>query len=270
MSDFIKIHKKNYKINGINDPNNSNEENIKLLNENLISKLKIIKSSTLYKEIFITLKEIKFIKIRCLALGSPSQDQPSLYQLALLILLVEEFNLHSENISLYDPIFNELDLKLLTINYRYRVEKNYDQIFDQDEILYFLPHAPLNLTNEIIDLESPKLLLANNIITHTDRLTNLELFEKYPTISKIINYINNLDQSDKLTSGNLDGFQKVINNNSKRKLQRKNKYNANNVKTIDYSQIVTYFEKVELKSFKHLEEGPWLNSFSDIAFHRLI
>lgn len=254
MSEFVKV-KSRKKVNGIQCPEVSNESNLALMKASLEKKKHTIKSSTLYENISQTLQPHKISKIRCVALGSPSQEEPALYQLALLLLIVEENSIKSQNVSVYDPVFTQLDIDFFK-SLNFEVSEDYLPK-DDEATLFFLPHAPLNLTNSVILSQNPKLLLSNNIQTHTERLTKLELFEKYPIMSKLVNLLQ--PQGDKT-----DGFEAVV-----KKKSRKSQRNKFVEPTIDYSKIDSYFENIEIISFKDFEEGEWLNSFTDLAFHRI-
>lgn len=251
MSDFVKVRSRK-KINGILDPQVANETNINILKDNLEVKKSILKESKLFENIINALESPKFTKIRCVALGSPSQEEPALYQLALLMLIIEKFEIEGEQVSLYDPVFTALDNDLLT-SFKFQIKDQYIPN-DDDSILFFLPHAPLSLTNQVISEQNPKLLLANNIQTHTTRLTKTELFEKYPVISKLVSLLNK-EETPK------DDFEPVV---KKKNRRQRSKFTEPKV---DHSEVDTYFKNINLISFKEFEEGEWLNSFTDIAFH---
>lgn len=251
MSDFVKVRSRR-KVNGIRDPEIANENNINILEENLEIKKNTLKESKLFETIIDALKAHKFTKIRCVALGSPSQEEPALFQLALLLLIIEKYGVQCDQVSLYDPVFTVLDNEFLK-SLKFEVKEEYIPNGD-DSILFFLPHAPLSLTNQVISEQNPKLLLANNIQTHTTRLTKTELFEKYPVISKLVSL---LIPEETLK----DDFEPVV---KKKNRRQRSKFTE---PKIDHSKVETYFEKIDLLSFKKFEEGEWLNSFTDIAFH---
>jgi len=242
-------------VNGIQDPEVSNETNQTILKQNLSKKKKILEDSKLYQNVITSLTPHKFSKIRCVALGSPSQEAPALYQLALLQLICENFEIKAQDVSLFDPVFTSLDNDFFT-SLQYEINDEYLPN-DTDDVLFFLPHAPLSLTDKVICSQRPKLLLANNLQTHTDRLTKLELFEKYPLISKLVSLLGNKNDSD------ADGFEHVV---KKKNRRQKNKFAE---PIIDHSKTESYFENIELKSYKEFEEGEWLNSFTDLAFHKI-
>lgn len=267
MTEFVKVQKRK-KVNGIEDPTKANDTNLNILKESLTPKLPILKESELYEEIKKSLQGVTFTKIRCLALGSPSQEQAALYQFALLQLIIEDFEIKNTEVSLYDPVFNELDNLFIT-SFDYKVKEEYNlNGTDTEYILYFLPHAPLSLTNIVISKESPKLLLANNIVTHTDRLTKQELFNNYPLISKFVNITenDNAEETKETASQENNEFQTVI---PKKKNNRRQKGRFVE-KKIDHSTVESYFDKIQLRSFKSYEEGPWMNAFTDIALHRVL
>ena len=69
----------------------------------------IIAESSLFKEAIKILKDHNITHIRCLALGSPSDSNAALYQLSFLSQICRHFDVNPSNVSLYDPVFNELD-----------------------------------------------------------------------------------------------------------------------------------------------------------------
>lgn len=127
----------------------------------------IIRTSKLFQDISLSLENIEISTIRCLALGSPSESKNARFQLALLIELQQ---LLDAEVSLYDPIFNEKDNEILK---DFTIEKEFTS--DSSKTLYFLPHASLELTEEVLNTNQPKYFLANDVIAHTDRLTKKNL-----------------------------------------------------------------------------------------------
>jgi hypothetical protein len=251
MSEFIKI-KARRRIVGIQSPDDTSTEAVDLLSQNLQAKITVIQESQLYKEIQRSFANIKLVKIRCVALGSPCQDEPALYQLALLKAIAEEYNITSGHISIYDPVFSSLDNQLFN-NLGYRVEEAFDAL-DNDSCLYFLPHAPLDLTNAVLR-QQPKFFLSNNVLSHTQRVLKSDLHEKYPLLSKLVHTL------EKNTEHVVDDFQPIVKRKNRR---QKNKFRE---PKIDYTAIESYFSEPTVVSFKEIEQGPWLNSFTDLAFH---
>jgi hypothetical protein len=118
----------------------------------------------------------------------------------------------------------------------------------------------------VISSSKPSLLLANNISTHTERLGKLELYNKYPLLSKLVHLLEKdlKDSTVERRKNTEDDFQPVV---SKRKSRKsKHKYVE---PSLDYSSVASYFSSISIVSFKKDEEGEWNNSFTDLAFHRL-
>lgn len=254
MAEFIPA-KSRRKLPGITDTESTSPESIKALIHNLESKHKAVRESVLYKKITDACDPVKFTSIRCVALGSPCQETPALYQLALLRAIAEDHGIPNGQISLFDPVFTALDEALLH-DMGYIVEDVYSPKVDKDTCLFFLPHAPLSLTNTILNDQEPKHFLSNNVVTHTDRMIKTELHKKYPLLSKLVHL---LEQS---TTAIVDDFQPVI----KRKNRKPQKNKFIEIK-IDYDAVDTYFSSPSMTSFKESEEGPWINSFTDLAYH---
>ncbi|KAH3682787.1 hypothetical protein WICPIJ_006246 [Wickerhamomyces pijperi] len=304
-TDFIKIERKKQpvKAGNVNNGTSSNSAlspdtaRLQRLHSQLLKYQETVRSSQLYHYIQTTIaKQVinqpfakKITKIRCLALGSPSQDHAAMYQLALLVILQKYLQVSDRDVSIYDPVFDEMDKELMgnsdDPSLGYTIEEQYSQKEDKsnnDITLYFLPHAPLSLTNVIISQNEPLLLLSNNIITHVDRLTKCQLFEKYPLISKFVTLVKEenvelkeeteaqLKESKEEKEG--DGFETFHTNKRKaNKRQRQNKFKLIE-KELDYSSISSYFnQRITLWSFKKYEtSGLWLNAFTDLSLHYVV
>ncbi|CAI5760077.1 unnamed protein product [Candida verbasci] len=206
---------------------------------------KTLIESELVTEILRCLHGLEFDCIRCLALGSPSESLAAQYQLALLLILQEHL---TAKISIYDPILNEKDREILK---DMEIEEKYD---NKSNTLYFLPHAPLTLMENLLNMDHPTYLLCNDVITHTDRLTKRKLNEKYPYLSCAV-YLLGDNQSK-------DGFTPVVN-------KRKNRQKFIEPE-INYPIDEIYFKHISISRFENTKKNDaWGNSFTDLAFHRL-
>lgn len=199
----------------------------------------IIRTSKLFQDISLSLENIEISTIRCLTLGSPSESKNARFQLALLIELQQ---LLDAEVSLYDPIFNEKDNEILK---DFTIEKEFTS--DSSKTLYFLPHASLELTEEVLNTNQPKYFLANDVIAHTDRLTKKKLADNYPTLSIIVHLLgeNKVD----------DGFTRVSRKRFKEPV-------------ITYDIDSVYFDKVQISRYLHTNKNDaWGTSFTDLAYH---
>lgn len=234
------------------------------VSESLLHKLelfrKTLRSSELLQQTvqLITLDCTPAINyIRCLALGSPSESTAALYQLAYVLELSESLNIPTENISHYDPVFTREDTLLLE-SLGSVVEQVYqDKHQLSTTTLYFLPHAGLDLTNTLIETHRPTYLLANNLITHTDRISKQKLHQQYVQLSLLANLVQPATVSPVAV---LDGFTVA------RKLRRKR--NAYQPPKIDYDYSNVYFSDINLKPLDNLQ-GPWVNAFTDLTLHTI-
>lgn len=218
---------------------------------------KTIQLSKLLEQTHTLLKDSNITKIRCLALGSPTESTPALYQLAYVLEIAEKLDVLPRKVSHHDPVFTNED-KLLLHSVENVVEEEYKDP-EPASTLYFLPHAGLDLTNVIIESWKPRLLLANNLITHTDRISKLKLHEQYPQLSLLANLVA-LPNSPKEDTSE---FTTVV------RKQRKNRKNATRVfqpPKIEYDYSEAYFTAVKVEPLDNLE-GPWLNAFTDLTLH---
>lgn len=227
-----------------------------------------VRSSEMFKNLKEHLephrKDIR--RVRCLAIGSFHEEFAALYQLALLLETCDHLK-PSEGepirVSVYDPVFTTSDQDFI---------KNLGPDWSVDEetpwepsearyVLFFLPHAPLDLTERVVTLDRPHLWLANHIVKHTDRYTKFQLFDKYPVLSKLLNSLVNAQESVPDSE-----FKPFVS----RKNRRKNKTRIQE-QVIDYSAIPTHFSKCKIltdfNNGKTLADQPWINSFSDLTLH---
>ncbi|AJV49162.1 Ber1p [Saccharomyces cerevisiae YJM451] len=217
-------------------------------------------------------------KIRCVAIGNFKEDFPATYQFALLLEIIDYIKSEDERdvvVSLYDPIFTKEEIQYLkSLGSKWLIEEEFSEndAIDYESVLYFLPHAPLDLTENILSSQRPHLWLANNMISHTDRYTKAKLCENYPNLGKLVHYLQTNAPPEVKKAHDVDGFATFI---PKRK--RKNRNNSSKLKVtpsdIDYDSIAPKFKSCQiLTDFdegKYLKEKPWINSFSDLTLHAI-
>lgn len=93
--------------------------------------------------------------IRCLAIGEP-KDQQVQYQIAFLLLLIDEYNCPS---SVWDPILKKQDIQLFQ---ELEIEVTKKNPTDSN-CLWFVPHAPYFLEPEIIQKIGTNVYIGNNM-----------------------------------------------------------------------------------------------------------
>lgn len=191
-----------------------------------------------------------FTHIRCLALGPPCDSKPALYQLGYILELADSLDITESRISFYDPIFSQNDRELLNL---WVVEDGYD-VQDIKSTLFFLPHAGLDLTETILNEYLPRWMLANNLITHTERISLVKLHDNYESISTLVKII----EKQKVQPP-VDGFITP-------KKKRNQKY------VFKQPEIVYDFEKVYFGDFKMTVLGSDVgdNAFTDLSFQHII
>ncbi|SCU90151.1 LAME_0E07272g1_1 [Lachancea meyersii CBS 8951] len=243
--------------------------NTSTFEESLQERRCIVRKSKMFKTLQSQLEafSLKIRQIRCLAIGSFFEEFAALYQLALLLELVDFLNANNETavkVSIYDPVFTDADKKFIadqgeTWSIVEEISQNSESAIG---VLFFLPHAPLDLTENVLALEKPHILLANHVAKHVDRYTKAQLFNKYPKLAKLNQFLTSQNQPV------ASDFQPFVSKRARRK--RKNNITE---EPIDYDSIEAYFEKVNvLTDFGGgdlLANQPWLNSFSDLALHQI-
>ena len=244
----------------------------------------VIKGSLMFQDLKTQLDSIldSVKAIRCLAIGNFTDDFPARYQLALLLEITDYIEHTGDGtslfVSIYDPVFTIQDKNFIKERGSFwSIDETLpSKNFESDSTLYFLPHAPLDLTEAILVKERPKYYLANNVFQHTDRHTASQLNEKYPVLSKLVNVLqtsqtengkeNNTNREDLLKD---DDFITYVSRKKNRR-NKKNKYVLQKPQ-IDYSLIDSYFQNcrilTDFNNGQHLKDKPWVNSFSDLTFH---
>lgn len=239
---------------------------------------KVVKESAMFEELCQALRPHRSLveKVRCLAIGSFHDEFPARYQLALLLELIdfiEDEKQRTIEVSVYDPVFTSDDLNFISDmgpNWMCSKEApSWIGVGNSNQVLFFLPHAPLDLTEEILKTEKPELWLANNVIAHTDRYTKLQLHEKYPVISKLLNVLESSLKNDPIAKLPDDEEFKTFVSKKKKRRNRKVFIEPK----IDYDSVDSHFETCKiLTSFNNgllLKEQPWINSFSDLTLHHI-
>ncbi|KAK9479604.1 hypothetical protein V1514DRAFT_11843 [Lipomyces japonicus] len=119
-------------------------------------------------------------RIRCLALGRPSESETSLFQTALLLALAAKLNINLQNVTLWDPDFQADDVEILHL-LGLSVTQNdgetgkllrptAEQVANRQNTLYYMPHAPIFLVDRIIGLGGVRFVLGNDVLGYKERL----------------------------------------------------------------------------------------------------
>ncbi|KAL3234450.1 hypothetical protein RNJ44_03212 [Nakaseomyces bracarensis] len=232
----------------------------------------VLHSSKLFSELKECLDKFRIVKIRCLALGSFSEEFPAKYQLSLLLEILDCIGTNVK-VSIYDPAFNDKDEKYIAHKH-WQIVETEEHVDSTDGVtLFYMPHAPLDLTEEVIKREKPQLILGNELSQHTDRYTERQLYEKYPVLSKLV-YNSKHYNRVSISEDDKDGFVKQESRKSRR---RKNKWCLNG-SSIDYSSVESYFNdgvnlitnfrSADIDAIKEGQE-QWNHSFSDLALFEI-
>lgn len=96
-----------------------------------------------------TLESQTISEIICFGLGKIGECSISRYQLALLLCLKDLFKV---NVQVYDPIFSTLDINILKVFEVSIIENNSEGKFKVSDknVLFFLPHCPKQLSNNLL------------------------------------------------------------------------------------------------------------------------
>ncbi|CUS20231.1 LAQU0S01e01970g1_1 [Lachancea quebecensis] len=234
----------------------------------LLKHRETVRSSEMFKNLKKHLEPHRkdISRVRCLAIGSFHEEFAALYQLGLLLETCDYLASSEDKpirVSIYDPVFTKSDqefIKNAGSNWSIDEETPWESS-EAQSVLYFLPHAPLDLSERVMTLDRPYLWLANHIVKHTDRYTKLQLFDKYPVLSKLLNSVTDVKES---VPGS--DFQPFVS----RKNRRRNKMRVQE-RVIDYTSVPAHFSKcsilTDFGNGKMLADQPWVNSFSDLTLH---
>lgn len=238
-----------------------------------------VKNTCLYDQTIHLLKPVSFTHIRCLALGSPTEEFQALYQLALLDLLIKEFSIKTENISLYDPAFTDNDIQLFT-ELGFEVKSSCQ--WDNKTTLYFMPHAPRSMTEVLINQERLLFILGNDLSVTIGTLSRAKFLETYPTLATIthiceknVEKLQKLEKLEKLecveTLEKLDMKPKddfkVVKNGRRRRRPNKLVYTE---PELSYDLNAIFFEDVKIVRINSPDTAIWKDSFSDLALNILV
>ncbi|QPG76601.1 hypothetical protein FOA43_003993 [Brettanomyces nanus] len=207
----------------------------------------------------------KLTHIRCLALGNLATDSSAFFQLCLLKYL-QDYLIGDIDVSVYDPVFDDLDVQFLQDYLHYKVEKEYS--LDNhlvDQVLFFMPHALYSTIEDIVREVKPLNLLTNNVVKYSYNHSDAENLRKIPNCATIAHLVTT-DQGFKASVGDSDGGFKVV---TRRKPGKRMSSKAFIPPTLDYHLESRYFSSVYSKVFSDPSSNIWNNAFSDLAFIRL-
>lgn len=226
------------------------------ITDKLLRHKKCIQSSLLYTDTIELLKPLKFDRIRCLALGSPCEEFQALYQLALLELLIDEFNILPNFVSIYDPAFTEKDESMFKDN-GFIVESNND--WDSGSTLFYMPHAPRSMTEILLNEKKPLYILGNDSSVTIGTLSSAKFLEKYPTLATIV-HLHEQKEPQKKPDDNFI----VASGRRRKNKQNKLVYVA---PELEYDIESMYFKDINITRILSPESPAWNDSFSDFALN---
>lgn len=206
--------------------------------------------STVYSQSIKLLDLLHFLKIRCLALGAPTNEFQALYQLAFLQLLAGKFDV--KRVSCWDPAFSEDDINLLR-KVGFFVEEN--ETTDPADTLYYMPHAPRTFTDTFIKETRPRWILGNDLTVTAGSYGKAKFLEELPTLATIVH------MTEDTVAQNDDGFSVV-----KRKKKKNQKYVFKEPE-LEYPTADMYFGKVDITRIDGESNQPWKDLFSDMALN---
>jgi len=130
--------------------------------------------------------------VLCLGLGSPCTSRDSRNQLAFLLHITERFHIKHGRVSIYDPVFTEEDVALLTELELCRLTDNQHGLYPvEGPTIVFMPHCEVDLyedflrANWTLERISNILLVANQLDDYVLANPSHRLNAKFPCISRL-------------------------------------------------------------------------------------
>lgn len=119
--------------------------------------------SNWYQTFINTLQDYhsSFDEIRCLALGKISDAVNPRFQLALLLLLQEQY--HPKRITAWDPVFNDMDRDILS-HFNIVVTEETPEQTCKAATLWYIPHGPMSMIESLIPTIQQDLYIGNNLL----------------------------------------------------------------------------------------------------------
>lgn len=153
--------------------------------------------TALLKEGLFALKNPVISEIICFGLGKIGECTIARYQFALLLCLKELYNV---DVYVYDPIFSENDISLLNHFGINILEKNLEgkyKIINRETTLFYLPHCPKQLTNNLVWANwglnlNYCIIISNSFNRIIENSSKTTLIENAEYISKITPYVHEL------------------------------------------------------------------------------
>lgn len=180
-------------------------------------------------------------RVRCLALGSPALEPQAQWQLALLVALAAELGV--ADVTLHDPCFTAADVAL--IEGEGLVVAQHPP--DPEGCLYYMPHAPRSLMEQVVREQQPRWILGNDVRATQGALDARGFWEKYPLLATLVH---------------LSAPPQTAETVYKRVRPRRSKYTYVE-REVPYEHA--YFSGVDIHPLA--AAGPWHNAFSDLALN---
>lgn len=226
-----------------------------------------VAASSLFTQSLELLPALKFTKIRCLALGSPTDEFQALYQLAYLRQIAQHLSI--EDISVWDPVFSENDRELFEV-FNYKVEES--ECSDRsvvDTTLYYMPHAPRSFVDLFVGDIEPQWILGNDLTVTIGTLSKAKFLAQYPTLALLVKIaedqaMNTKDcATDEASAAKNEGDEFVV-------VRRKRNRKAFVEPVLEYNFDLVYFNNVQIDRLLVVDDAPWKDSFSDMALNNIM
>lgn len=236
---------------------------LEVIEKRLSAHTEVLSKSEFFTATVELLRDIPFKRIRCLALGSPTEEFQALFQLAYLQLIIKEFEILPKCVSLFDPIFTPQDEHLLTTVHHYSVEEHHSPE-ETSDILYFMPHAPRSVTSQLLLDEKPQWILGNDVRVTMGTLSKLKFLLEYPPLAKLVHMAEKAEKAEKAHNTGEKTQEEFTVVRRRKKRPGKSVYVE---PELDYDLVEVYFDQITITRIESPSSAAWASSFSDLAIN---
>ncbi|KAI0637181.1 SRR1-domain-containing protein [Trametes polyzona] len=130
--------------------------------------------------------------VLCLGLGSPASSRDARAQLAFLLAACDDLSIDRMNVSVYDPVFAEEDLRLLTELGLSPLPEHRQANYElRSPTIAFMPHCDLHLYESLLRENWSSaglrniLLIANRLSEYTENIPSRKLASEHPCVARL-------------------------------------------------------------------------------------
>ncbi|EIW60570.1 uncharacterized protein TRAVEDRAFT_165463 [Trametes versicolor FP-101664 SS1] len=134
--------------------------------------------------------------VLCLGLGSPASSRDACAQLAFLLAACDDLSIDHTKVSVYDPVFAEQDLRLLTLLGLTALPENRQASYGlRSPTIVFMPHCDLHLYENLLRENWTRarlphvLLIANRLREYAESIPSRKLASEHPCVARLTPFL---------------------------------------------------------------------------------